>query len=168
VSQSVATLVRYLNQADEEPDRELLKEIFSIPKPSSTESPRERSKPRKTNAGESIVPDFAVEPKKKRFALSKIAGGFSIGAWNGSVPSLLKIVVAYDRRNGSPAKKYSSADFDLDKHPISIERDGAEVLSRKFNHLLVKVTSQEFKFTVTGFDENRDLFVDVRVEELGK
>ena len=93
-------------------------------------------------------------------------GGFSITAGTGARPSLLKIVMAYDRRNGTPAKKYSPADFDVGEAPIVVSGEGVEVLSKKFNHMLARVVSSEFRVAVTGFDENRDLFVDVRVEEL--
>jgi hypothetical protein len=169
VSQAVATLVRYLNQSDEEPDRDLLKDVFSLPKPPESNAPKEKSKARKPNAGDTIPPDVKTEPTKRRFSLSKVVGGFTIGRGHADavMPSLLRIATAYDRRTGSPLKKYSPEDFDFDQLPITVEPIGATVVTKKFNRMLIRVNEPDFKITATGFDENRDLFVDVRVEEVG-
>lgn len=169
VSQSVATLVRYLNQSDEKPDKDLLKDVFSLPRPPESETPKDKSRARKPNTGETIPPEVETEPTKRRFSLSKVAGGFTVGRGHkdAPAPALLRIAAAYDRRTGSPLKKYSSEDFDFDQAPISIESIGATVLTKKFNRILIRVDDSNFKVTATGFDENRDLFLDVRVEEVG-
>ena len=75
--------------------------------------------------------------------------------------------MAYDRRRGSPLKKYVPADFRINEAPIKIESDGAKVGERQTNRLVVNIQKPEFSITVAGFDENRDLFVDVQAKEDG-
>ena len=167
VTQAVAMFVRYLNESDDEPERDLLREIFSIPKPPESDQPKEKARPRKRNKGEVITDVPTVEPRKRRFTLLKVAGGFTVtrGAPEAAIPVLLEIVVAYDRRRGSPLKKYSATDFRLDERPITVKIEGAKDEERIKNRLVVRVTDAEFRVSVTGFDENRDLFVDVNAKE---
>lgn len=167
VTQSVSMFVRYLNESDEQPDKDLLREIFSIPKKPESDEAKEKSKRRKRNKGEVINPDPKVEPKKRRFTLSKIAGGFTItrGHPEALLPAVLEISVAYDRRRGSPLKKYVPADFRINEAPIKLESVGAKFGERQKNRLVVNIQQPDFNITVAGFDENRDLFVDVQVKE---
>ena len=147
--------------------RNLLRDIFFLPKkPESAES-KEKSKPRKRNKGEVTEPNPTIERVKRRFTLAKVAGGFTIthGEKGAELPAALEIAVAYDRRRGSPLKKYAAADFKLNEAPITVETEGAKAGERHLNRMVVKVTQPEFKVTVTGFDENRDLFVDVKAKE---
>ena len=145
----------------------MLRDIFSIPKQPESNTAKEKWKPRKRNKGETIKPDPKVEPKKRRFTLSKVAGGFTItrGHPDAPPPAVLEISVAYDRRRGSPLKKYVPADFRINEAPIKIESDGAKVGERQKNRLVVKIQKPEFSITLAGFDENRDLFVDVQAKE---
>lgn len=158
-----------MNTPNELPDRHLLRDIFSIPKKPESAEPKEKWKPRKPNKGEVVKPDPdpKVEAKKRRFTLVKVAGGFTVsaGAPGAATPTSLEIAVAYDRRRGSPLKKYAPADFKLDEKPITVEIEGATVDQRELNRLVVKVTDVAFRVTVTGFDENRDLFVVVDAKE---
>ena len=167
VTQSVAMFVRYLSESDEKPDKDLLREIFSIPKKPESAGPKEKSKPRKRNKGEVVKPDPKVETKKKRYTLSKVASGFTIskGPPGSAIPAELEIAVAYDRRRGSALRKYSPSDFKMSEPPISVEVEGASITENQLNRLAVKVTQPDFLVKVTGFDENRDLFVDVDAKE---
>ncbi len=167
VTQSVAMFVRYLNESDQQPDKDLLREIFSIPKKPESTEPKEKSKPRKRNKGEVVKRDPKVEAKKRRYTLSKVASGFSIakGQPGSAIPMELEIAVAYDRRRGSALGRYSPADFKMSESPISVEVAGARVTEKQLNRLVVKITQPDFTVTVTGFDENRDLFVDVDAKE---
>ncbi len=167
VTQSVSMFVRCLNESDEQPDKDLLREIFSIPKKPESNDPKEKSKRRKRNKGEVINPEPAVEPKKRRFTLSKVAGGFTVtrGQPDALTPAALDISVAYDRRRGNPLKKYITADFRINESPIKIECVGAKPAERQKNRLVVNITQPDFSVTVSGFDENRDLFVDVKAKE---
>ena len=167
VTQSVSMFVRYLNESDEQPDKDLLREIFSIPKKPDSDESKEKSKRRKRNKGETIKPDPKVEPKKRRFTLSKVAGGFTItrGHPDAPLPEVLEIVVAYDRRRGNALDKYVPADFRINEAPIKLESVGAKLGERQRNRLVVNIQKPEFSVTVAGFDENRDLFVEVQAKE---
>ena len=159
--------VRYLNESDQQPDKDLLREIFSIPKKPESAEPKEKSKPRKRNKGDVVKPDPNIEIKKRRFTLSKVASGFTItkGPPGTAVLAELEIAVAYDRRRKSPLSKYFPADFKMNEAPITVEVAGASVTEKQLNRLVVKVMQPDFTVTVTGFDENRDLFVDVDAKE---
>ena len=81
------------------------------------------------------------------------------------MPKGLDIQVAYSIRSGNPLKKWHKADFELDRAPITLGSDlkGIAVLSRSGNEITAEVTETDFLLSVTGFDENRDLFVKVTV-----
>ncbi len=168
VTYAVSRFVRALNETDEQPNKELLQDIFFIPKKPTSEEPREKSRPRKRNKGVLIPPNPKPEPVLKRFTVSRITGGFTItqGAKGSVVPSALSIAVAYDRRRGSALKKYAPMDFQLDAAPIVIETEEAIVYDLAFNRMIARPIASEFKIKVTGFDENRDLFIDVRAKEI--
>lgn len=167
VSRSVAMFVRYLNESDQQPDRDILREIFSLPKHNEPDDKKEKSKPRKRNKGETLQPEPTAEPKRRRFVLAKVPGGFTVtrGEQEALTPAFLRIAVAYDRRRGSPLKKYASADFRTNEAPIKVETQGAKATEKQMNKILVKITDPDFRVTVSGFDENRDLFVDVEAKE---
>jgi len=167
VTRSVAMFVRYLNESDDQPERDLLRDIFSIPKRPESDQPREKVRPRKRNKGEVIIDVPRLEPKKRRFTLSKVAGGFTItrGGSDAETPALLEIDIAYDRRRGSPLKKYSPTDFKVDVKPITVKSEGARILTQGKNRLVASILKPAFSLSVTGFDENRDLFVVVNAKE---
>ncbi len=75
--------------------------------------------------------------------------------------------MAYSIRSGNPLKKWNKADFEVDRAPITIGSDlkGITPLSRTANQIEAQVTEPDFLLSVTGFDENRDLFVKVTVPQ---
>ena len=75
--------------------------------------------------------------------------------------------MAYSIRSGNPLKKYHQADFELDKKPITVGDDikGIKLTAVSGNQMQADVTDQDFLLSVTGFDENRDLFVKVTVPQ---
>ena len=156
-----------MNTPNELPDRHLLRDIFSIPKKLESTESKEKWKSRKRNKGEVVKPDPKVETQKRRYTLSKVASGFTItkGPPGSAIPAELEIAVAYDRRRGSALGKYFSTDFKMSEAPITVEVAGASVTEKQLNRLVVNVTQPDFTVTVTGFDENRDLFVDVDAKE---
>lgn len=165
MKQCVAYFVRFLNATDEELDKELLRDIFFLPiKPEPTK-PKDKSKPRKANTGTSPTPSPFPEPKKQRYTLSRVSNGFTVtqGTNPVDIPSILVVRVAYDRRRGNPWKKYDPADFMVTESPIRVEWTGLEQIDRSLNILRFNIINTEFRLTVKGFDENRDLIVDIDV-----
>ena len=55
----------------------------------------------------------------------------------------------------------------MEQHPIEFEPApiGMNVLSRDGNRIRVEILDPEFRLNVRGFDENRDLFVNAKMEE---
>ncbi len=75
--------------------------------------------------------------------------------------------MAYDVRRGNPLRKYHLADFRVEQRPIELEPApvGLNVINREANRIRVEVTDPDFRLSVRGFDENRDLYVNVKMEE---
>ena len=83
-------------------------------------------------------------------------------------PYILDVRVAYDRRRGSPPSNYSLADFKLGHGNVKVETspDESEVLEMSGNRLTIRIDDLDFETAVLGFDERRDLYVDIRPKEL--
>ena len=108
---------------------------------------------------------LSAKPRKqKSFRLSSRQGGFRIGSRSDADEPRrpVEVLVAYDRRGGNPLKKYSKADFQLNADPICIEARNAITEIVDSNHLIVYPQADEFSVVVTGFDVNRDLFLQAR------
>ena len=167
VTKSVASLVRFLSGDEDEEDPSLLLDFFSLPATDVEE--QETKRKRKRRRGEDSDEDnIVVEPRLKRFRVQKVPGGFTVvrGDVGTKPPAMLDVRVAYDLRRGNPLSKYHPADFRLGKGDIRIEdHEGMKIVNQEENRLLVEIHKPEFKLTVAGFDQNRDLFVNVRLEE---
>lgn len=167
VSGSAAMFIKLLNESDEQLDKNLLRDVFALPIEEDHDEPRGQLRKRRRNIGESLKPDPMPEPRKKRYILSKVASGFVVSHGQSSVyTGKLAIAVAYDRRRGSPIKKYVPADFRLNMSPLKVSTMGCKVVDCQFNQLTVDVCDPIFSVSVLGFDENRDLYVDVDAMEV--
>lgn len=167
VTKSVASLVRFLAADEAEEDSTLLLDFFSIPAPDSQEF-KTNKKRKKKKGTESDDDDIIVEPRLKRFRVQKIPGGFTVvrGDAAAKPPARLDLRVAYDLRRGNPLNKYDPADFKLGRGDIRIEeREGMKIVEQGDNRLLVEIHDPEFRLTLAGFDQKRDLFVNVKLEE---
>jgi len=168
VMRAVANFIHTLTSQDEAEDKTLLLDIFSLPAEKKEEPKQPDKQPKKKKGQESESDDEKIEPKKKRFRVQKSAGGFTItrGDVGTKPPAKLSIQVAYDLRRGSPLRRYNVADFRLNQSPISLNPApvGLKLLSREENQLHVEVIDPDFCLTVVGFDEKRDLFVNVKME----
>jgi hypothetical protein len=175
VSNSVAEIIRLVSEADEDADPAILIDLFSLPAQSdSAGAVRTRQKrpgPRQPGQQPPPVPQ-PPQPRPRPWRVQRIPGGFRIlrGDQNVPVPELLDIRLACDVRRGNALKKYQPADFRLDRAPIMIGDDlrGADFVERTENRMVVKLLQPDFRFSVTGFDANRDLLVKVlpRKEEV--
>ena len=147
------------------PDDRLLIDYFYLPK---TPVRQTRQKYRRKPKGP-VTPDPEPlpEPRKKRYRLEKVAGGFRVctGDLDADVPTLIEIRTAYDVRRGNALKKYDPADFDLSDKDFTITGRGVEVTEGGENRMVVKVLDRDFELSVTGFDEKRDVLVNINVKE---
>lgn len=168
IRNAVSDLCQMLAEAADDDDPELLLDVFSVGTGHDQPGrPVEFSS--MTNKGSGAAMDrlkvLSAKPRRqKSFRLSSRQGGFRVGSQSDVVEPRrpVEVLVAYDRRGGSPLKKYSTADFCLDQEPIRIESRNAKTEIRNGNHLLIYPLADEFSVVVTGFDGNRDLFLQAR------
>lgn len=170
VIKAVASLVHALHAVDEKPDETLLLDIFSLPVPKEEEQPhRPAARPGAGPGSEPPEEPVILEPSQKRFRLQKVHGGFSItpGDKPTPLPIKLDIRMAYEVRRGNPLNKYHIADFQVERASIRFDPpcQGMEILTKKDNCISVKILDTDFRLTVVGFDEKRDLYVNVKMEE---
>lgn len=165
VKQAPARIVDMLTRPDDEPDRLTLADFFPA-------EPDDEGLPDKAAGdGKGREPEPPPEPAPPKrphpFRTDKIKGppvGFRVVRDNRDqtpLPDGLDIQVAYDTSRGDPLRKYHPADFDLARLPIAISTQEAEIVEAELNRLLVRLTGEDFRIEVTGFDENRDLHVEV-------
>jgi hypothetical protein len=168
VTKIVSNLVNTLGTQEEQEDPNLLLDIFSLPLEKLEDHPKSPTDGVQPTSGDiSGLGPIPVEPKEKRFRISRVKGGFRIGPSDSVIkpPVRLDIQVAYDMRKGNPLTKYHPSDFMLEREPIrycdSIK--GVSVVNVENNHMLVDVLDPDFQLSAAGFDEKRDLFVKVYV-----
>ena len=148
-------------------DDRLLIDYFYVPKAPARHT---RQKYRKKTNGPTVTePEPTIEPRKKRYRLEKVAGGFRLctGDPDADVPKLIEIRAAYDVRRGNALKKYDPADFDLAGAEFRLEPPphGIDIVERGANRMLVKVLEKDFQLSVTGFDTKRDVLVNINLKE---
>jgi len=174
VTNAVANFVHSLTSQDEEEDTTLLLDIFSLPPEKAEEEPKQPEKKKKKKGNESEDDIDKQEPKKKRFRLTKADGGFTVGRGDAGTqpPAKLTINCAYDTRGKNPLRVYQSSvdakapDFRIGKDGVEIvTQQGIEILETKLNKIVVAISHPDFALSVVGFDKNRDLFVNVKMEE---
>ncbi len=110
--------------------------------------------------------------KKPIYKLSQTADGIIIENTEEQVlePHRFTVKFAYMIPGGNPFNKWSPLDFELDRKDIKIDYEGGDIFyknsSEKENKIAFTVTGNDFKVSVTGFDINRDLAVDVSRKEI--
>jgi hypothetical protein len=168
VANSVAEILRLIAESDVDEDPTVLIDLFSLPIPKQDDSLKTRKKKPKKEDHPDSTPDEPVEPpppKPQGFRITKSEGGFSVssGDPDASIPKQILIEVAYDDRSRNPLKSWYQTDFDV----VNLNRTYKNIkeVSAKGNRLVVDVLEPEFKLTVTGFDERRNLFVRVQGRE---
>ena len=167
VSNSVAEIVRLITESDQEADPSVLIDLFSLPaEPEAPDAVKTRQKKAQAKQKGPTPPEpfKPPPPQHKAYRVQKIVGGFRVVRGNKDLetPYRLDITVAYDIRDGNPFKKFHEADFRM---IIGDDPEGVEVLSHAMNRVEVRVLQPDFCLSVTGFDENRDLKIDVKVRE---
>lgn len=151
VVRSVRRICDLAAAEDKEEDKKLLADIFPMP-----------GRGRRGGGG--------LDPQPRHFTIDRIAGGFSVTP--GSTPvqagDRAEIRVAYDVRRGSALNRYKVSDFRLGEAPMQHQSEGVEVEEVADNRMVVRIISLQFRVAVTGFDENRQIYVKVdRMEDTG-
>jgi len=177
IRNAVPDLCQMLAEAADDDDPELLLDVFSVgtghDKPGLPVEFSSMSSKGNGATKERLKKLNESPRRQKTFRLSSRQGGFRIGSSAQAMNPLqpIEVLVAYDRRGGSSLRKYSTTDFRLDQKPICIEARNARIEFPDPNQLIVYPANEEFSVVVTGFDVNRDLFLQARnspVENSGK
>jgi hypothetical protein len=143
---SIRDVLRIVDKQQAEKNPDLLKHIFSIPIGVKPPAP---------------TPLPPSHPAK--FLISKITGGLRITlAENVNLPVSLELQVAYDVRRGNAFKRYSSLDFTLMNGNIQKLVEGGQIAKTVENGIIAIANDKNFKLNITGFDERRDLRVNVK------
>lgn len=159
VKTSPREIVKILTQPQKGRDENLLKHIFSLPEvqidqlgKNEKEISGEGDKKKSTEPFVDVIGSNYIQ-------LTPVKGGFRLTKRTKAtkVPRYINIWIAYEVRSGNPFKKYTPLDFDLNKPPIKIQVQGANLLLHKENIIQIEVQKGNFKLTVTGFDMHRDL-----------
>ncbi|MEQ9408016.1 MAG: hypothetical protein RIK87_09835 [Fuerstiella sp.] len=167
VRNAVAELCQMLSRDPSEEDPRLLLDVFSLPTDDRRQGflvDYEMLKSAQQKARTAGPRELSGTPQPKPFRVRRRKGGFRIffGDRRSERPECIDVRVAYDRRNGSPLRKYAAHDFDLARRPIEVSAVGADVEFIAGNQMLISVREDAFEVAVTGFDVNRDLYLDVR------
>lgn len=166
VSTAPAEILDILSRARQERDWLTLADFFPTP-PLDEGLPEEDGG---TDEGREVERPVPPQPqgRPQPYRIEHAPGGFRIVRDNpgaAPLPTALDVRVAYDTTRGSPLKKYHPADFDLAEPPIEIVLESAEQVTVSANQLQVRLTGEDFRIEVTGFDQNRDLYVRVNFPE---
>lgn len=144
VVRSVRMIYDLAAAEDKEEDKKLLADIFPMP-------------------GRGRSGGGRLPPQPRHFTIDRIAGGFSVTP--GSTPveagDRAEIRVAYDVRRGSALNRYRTTDFRLGEASVRYQPEGAEIEEVSDNRMVVRITNPQFRIAVTGFDENRQIYVKV-------
>jgi hypothetical protein len=141
----------------EQEDKDALIDFFSLLDQTQSSKGRKKRTP-------TPPPDL---PRRERALMIKShAGGFAVvpgpGAAKWRFPKIVDVRVAYDIISGDAFKRHNKFDFDLTDQEIEIELRNAEITPLRPNKVRLSITSPDFRFEASGFDQNRDLVVDAR------
>ena len=159
IKHSVRNIIRTINAADSDPDRQLLADFF----PLDLNSDDGRPDPPPDRPGTRRSPGPPTLDNNPKYTIDRIQGGFNVRSSDGdSVPSFLHIQVGYDTQKGNPIKLWQTFDFELDREPISVgNQQGLEIVRQGGNTLIAKTLESSFSLQLTGFHPKRDLYVKV-------
>lgn len=161
VQRSALHLCSLLSRKPDGVDKDLLKHLFNVVEPG--ESTSTGPKPGKGKPAKPVVPELN---KKNYFVeCNKIPGGFHVRPHPKATvpPAAIQLRAAYEVARGNAFRLHHPADFDLAKRVASaFQLKGLEVTRAEPNRLVFSVIQPDFEMTATGFDQRRDLIVEVR------
>jgi hypothetical protein len=159
---AAAAIVRELEGADQSADHTLLAEFF--PRPSPSVRPN-KPKPKESPTGGEAEEVPKIPTRVARYRIRQVDAGFVVAGTDAlNVGSRITVLCAYEIRRGNPLRKYRDMDFDLEQDLV-VQQTGLAILSANRNRLEAEVEDPKFTLSVSGFDGNRNLFVQVRVDD---
>jgi hypothetical protein len=157
IRHALRELYMLIVEAIEQEDRDALIDFFSLLDQSRSAERKKKRTP---------VPPPEIPRREKALIIRSRAGGFAVipgpGAAKWKFPKFVDVRVAYDMMGGDPFKRHNKFDFDLTTDDINIDSENVDINPLRANKIRLSVTSPDFRFEASGFDENRDLIVDAR------
>lgn len=155
VRTEVKSFVAALSDPGTELDTSILSEFFSDLVPEGVDKP-DRPGP---------TPPLDSQPV--RIQVSKIKGGFRLSPTDRKLSKgdRVLVTVAYGVARGSAFAKWSSLDFTLDDASFKITKTSIGDVTRNQNYISFAVEDSDFEFKITGFDDLRDIELDIRIQE---
>ena len=164
IKNALLNLYDMLAQEMEEEDERGLARFFSTPAGAGIINKRRKTPPK--------PPVPHPPPKKQRVTLTKMSGGFRIkgpeDADSSLYPCVIKVRAAYEVIRGNAFSKYDPLDFAFGaRSALSLQSEGSCRLQKESeNRFEALAEGPEFAISVEGFDETRDLKVEVRAEAI--
>lgn len=161
VQRSLQEIYNKLQLPAEGLDKTLLSDLFFIEAPEAEDG---NDGGKRKGKKKDKDPNFEPPPKRiKKYILTQIEseGGFRITSNPEAeeLPEAITITLAYDRPDGKPLGKYSSLDFNVKNLEVAKTNIIMETLEN--NVIEFTPTDKNFELKVKGFDQNRDLIVNV-------
>ena len=161
----VDALAEVLEPPSDAPDFDLLSDFFAFDRVDADPRPRAAPGAKSSQAGRLAE----LAPAKRWYRIHDRAGGFTLSPSNDlpvPIGARLRVSLAYDLPSGDALKRWSKFDFDVGAKtgPIKAKLDHVKAKATAGNVVELRVEADAFKFTLGGFDVNRDVFV--RVDEL--
>ncbi len=163
VVHSVHEINRILRCSDQQADRTLLADLFSL-HPSAATAAEESIRPDQNRSAEQLNDGIQlicsrphgvlVERTQRGFVLRKGDRDFTL-------PGSLVLTIAYGVRGANAFSNWRPTDFQIDKAPIEIHASGGRILSAAHNRVKVRIDSDQFELKIEGFDRRRDLRIRV-------
>ena len=142
-------------------DKTLLSDLFFIEIPEANDGNEgSKKKGKKKNKDEGFEPP---QKRVKKYILNQLENenGFKItnNPEADEIPEVVTVTLAYDRPDGKPFNKYSPLDFNVKNMKNAKTNITVNILEK--NVIQFTPYDKEFELKITGFDQNRDLIVNV-------
>lgn len=167
---SISKIYQKLQKPAKGLEKDLLKDIFYIPTEQNDDDPsndidddsHKDTKDKKNKP----VPPIPQPETRQMVRVSKIPGGLKIyphGITKDNLPKI-ELEIAYDTTRGNPLKKYQKFDFQLNKVPIKTVPLNCRFEFPEGNVVRLEPYKEDFELVITGFDENRDLYFNLKTQ----
>lgn len=170
VKTSLKKIYEQLQKPLEGLQKDFLIDMFFIDSDKTSSKTNERKPETNDDGGEETdeneIPEINGKPSP--VDVQRLFSGVRIykNKRSSEIPDTITAELGYDLTKGNPTKNYDPADFDVSKSPIKIQSKGIRIKERQRNRIVFEVTNKnEFEINVIGFDENRDLYVNINPNE---
>jgi hypothetical protein len=158
IKNSMRNIINFLNKEEQIMHKDLLQDIFYIIKI--------KEKTTKKRSGKPDIPPLT--PSEKIFQVFPTQKGFKIKyiGEREKLPVTALVTIAYRVSRGNPFNNYVPLDFDLNnKKQFEIHNNNCIFSIVESNKFELIVKKKDMSFEINGFDENRDIIVDLRVKK---